>query len=129
MSTAKVRTDVGNDPALHVKNLLELAIASPQGLTVSIDMIGRRRSGKDEILRGTLISVNYIPRGNGNFILFDVRHPVGTGGMRKTYEATTSKTMECLRKWSEGTTIEDLSRTIKGGKEIRPGLTFDRPNG
>ena len=129
MNAARVRADARSDPALHVQSLLEHAIASPQGLTVSIDMIGRRKSGKDEVLKGELVSINYTPRGKHNFIVFDVVLPVGTGGMRKTYAATTSGTMENLQKWAEGTTIEDLSRVIKKGKEIRPGLILDRPNG
>jgi hypothetical protein len=128
MNAVKVRTDC-NNPALHVKSLLELAIASPQGLTVSIDMVGRRRSGKDEALKGALVSINYIPRGKHNFLTFEVMHPVGTGGMRKTYEATTSETMVNLQKWAEGTTVEELSRAIKKGGKICPGITLDRPHG
>lgn len=116
-----------NGIPLRIEDFLRRSLASKQGLTVLIEMVGRRVLGEERTLNGELLSARLNERGAVNFISFEVRHPGGTGGIRKTYVFADAETVQRFEQWTNDTSDDYFERLIVGKKKICPGLKLDCP--
>ncbi len=127
--TREIEVMSGVDTWPQAEEILRLALASQQGLTVSVEMVGRRVVNEDRVLKGNLVWFRSDKKGKGTSVSFEVMHPGSTGGIRRTYVSANARTMEGFEEWVNSTSFEQFKNLVQRGKKIYPGLILDCPKG